>query len=174
MKKLYIILAVLGSVIFTSCKKETLQTYLVDSKEKDNFITLDFSANTLLNLTGDATIEDKEAFKSVRKVNIAFLHKDKASEVEIETEKEKLKSILKNSDYKKLMKFSHKSHSGTIYYLGESTDLINEVVVFGYSDEFGVGVVRLLGKNMNPTAITNAIKNVKPNKEELKKLAKVL
>ncbi|MBS9774206.1 MAG: DUF4252 domain-containing protein [Tenacibaculum sp.] len=170
MKKLYIILAVLGSVIFTSCKKETLQTYLVDCKEKDNFVTLDFSANTLLSISDTSSFEDKEAFKSIRKVNIAFLQKDKASEEEIKTEREKLKSILNNSEYKELMKFKHKEHTGTIYYLGESTDLINEVIIFGYSDDFGVGVVRLLGKNMDPTAIANAMKNVKPNKDELKKL----
>lgn len=160
MKNIYIIAVVMLSVMFTSCKKETLQTYLVAVKEQPNFVTLDFSTSMLpLKMSEKASVEDKKALESVRKINVAFLQKNKATDVEIEAEKQKLKSILKKSDYKKLMKFNNKGTSGTIYYSGK-TDAIDEIIAFGYSDDFGVGVIRLLGDNMNPNALKNMIKSV--------------
>lgn len=174
MKKVYVVLVIL-SVIFASCKKETLQTYLVDVKDKPNFVTLDFSTSMLpLKISEIASDEDKKALESVRKINIAFLQKSKATVAEIETEKQTLKSVLKKSDYKTLMKFNHKGASGTIYYLGK-TDAINEIIAFGYSNEFGVGVARLLGKNMNPNAILKMLKSVQPDddSEKLKEIKEI-
>lgn len=174
MKKVYVVLVIL-SVIFASCKKETLQTYLVDVKDKPNFVTLDFSTSMLpLKISEIASDEDKKALESVRKINIAFLQKSKATAAEIESEKQTLKSVLKKSDYKTLMKFNHKGASGTIYYLGK-TDAINEIIAFGYSNEFGVGVARLLGKNMNPNAILKMLKSVKPDddSEKLKEIKEI-
>lgn len=174
MKKVYVVLVIL-SVIFASCKKETLQTYLVDVKDKPNFVTLDFSTSMLpLKISEIASNEDKKALESVRKINIAFLQKGKATVAEIETEKQTLKSVLKKSDYKTLMKFNHKGASGTIYYLGK-TDAINEIIAFGYSNEFGVGVARLLGKNMNPNAILKMLKSVQPDddSEKLKEIKEI-
>lgn len=172
MKKIYVIAVVMLSVMFTSCKKETLQTYLVAVKEQPNFVTLDFSTSMLpLKMSEKASAEDKKALESVRKINVAFLQKNKAMDVEIEAEKQKLKSILKKSDYKKLMKFNHKGASGTIYYSGE-TDAIDELIAFGYSDDYGVGVIRLLGDNMNPNALKNMMKSVEPDDDngKMKKL----
>lgn len=174
MKKIFVAIVML-SVVFTSCKKESLQTYLVDVKEKPNFVTLDFSTSMLpVKLIEQAPEEDKKALKSVRKVNLAFLQKNKASEVEINAEKKKLKSIFKKSDYKTLMRFNHKDAAGTIYYSGE-TNAIDEIIAFGYADEFGVGVARLLGENMNPNALFKMLRSVEEdgNTDKLKQLKEI-
>lgn len=175
MKKIFMII-VIFSTLFVSCKKETLQTYLVDIQDKPNFVTLDFSTSMLpLKLIEEAPKEDIKTLKSVRKVNVAFLQKSKATLVEITTEKKKLETILSKSDYKTLMRFNDKGAMGKIYYLG-SPNAIDEIVAFGYSDELGVGVARLLGKNMNPNAIIKMMRSIQPNTDsnKFKKIKEIL
>lgn len=174
MKKI-IIAVVMFPIILMSCKKESLQTYLVDVKEKPNFVTFDFSTSILpIKLIEKAPKEDKKALESIRKVNVAFLQKDRATETEIETEKKKLKSILKRSNYKTLMRFNHKGAAATVYYLGK-TDAINEIIAFGYADELGIGIARLLGKDMNPNALIKMLKSIEADdsKGKMKKIKEV-
>lgn len=164
MKKLYTTISILFLAVFlNSCQKElTLQKYLVESQSKDNFTTLDFSTNTLpFDLKEDVSEEDLKAFKSVKKVNIAFLAKSDASEEELTTEKNKLRSIFKDSEYKTLMKFNDKRGRGTIYYLGETTDDIKEIVGVVEAEKFGVGIARLLGEKMDPSAIMKMVNSSK-------------
>lgn len=175
MKKIFIVIVIFSS-LFVSCKKETLQTYLVDVRDNPNFVTLDFSTSMLpLKLIKEAPKEDIETLESVRKVNVAFLQKSKVTSVEIEGEKKKLEAILNKSDYKTLMRFNHKGAAGKIYYLG-NPNAINEIVAFGHSDELGVGVIRLLGKNMNPNALVKMMRSIQPNtdNDKFKKIKEIL
>lgn len=174
MKKLYILTVLIASIIFTSCKKESLQTYLVESKEKSSFVTLDFSTSVLPIELDKATPEEKKAFESIRKVNLAFLPTRKATKVELNAEKEKLQAILKNSDYKVLMKLNDKKGMATIFYKGK-VEAINEIIAFGHSNEIGVGVARLLGDKMNPNAILKMMKkaDIKQDSEELSRIQKI-
>lgn len=177
MKNIYILaVSLLLTITFTSCKKESLQTYLVEKQDKSNFITFDFSTNMLpIKMSENSSSEDQKAFKSVRKINIAFLPNTKASKDELVAEKQKITSILKKTDYKTLMKFSKKGAKGTIYFSGE-TDAIDEIVGFIYSKEFGVGVARLLGDNMNPNAIIKMMKNLDAdgNSDKIKQLKDII
>ncbi len=160
MKKISILSLLAIFIAFTSCKKETLQTYLLAKKDDPNFITLDVSSSILpISLNAKATAEDKKAFESIRKINVAFLQSNKVEKPMLIAEKEKLTTILKKSNYKTLMSFKDKRGTARLYYLGE-TDAINEMVGFVYSDNFGTGVARLLGKNMNPDALIKMMKNI--------------
>jgi len=47
-----------------------------------------------------------------------------------------------------------------VYFTGKITSL-NEVIAFGYRDGLGVGVARLLGKNMNPANIITMLNKLK-------------
>jgi hypothetical protein len=47
-----------------------------------------------------------------------------------------------------------------VYFTGKTTSL-NEVIAFGYRDGLGVGVARLLGKNMNPANIITMLNKLK-------------
>lgn len=174
MKKIFVLAIALLTITLTSCKKETLQTYLVETQEKKNFTTFDFSTSILPISLVEASIEDKNALASVRKVNIAFLQKKKATETELNAEKTKLQAILKNTDYKVLMKFNDKKSKATIYYTGK-TDAIDELIVFGFSEEVGVGVARLLGDNMNPASILKMLKKADVSKkdDDFKKLKEI-
>ena len=164
---IYIPLLFLG-LLFTSCKKESLQSYLVESQEKKEFshISIPSSIIQLSSLT--ASEEEQKAFESINKINITGLLINNASEGQYEIEKKKLKNILKGSDYKTLMNFKDKGNNITLYYTGE-TDAIDEIIAFGYGEKMGVGVARVLGKKMNPSAITKMLKNTKLDKNSLSK-----
>lgn len=161
----------------TSCKKEaTLQTYLVAKQENPKFTTLDFSTSLFpFKIKENASEADKKAYESVRKINVAFLTKDKATDAEIKAESEKLKTILSTSDYKTLMKFKQNGADIKIYYKGEP-EAIDEMIVSGYSEEMGVGIARLLGDNMNPTALMSMANNidVDTNSDSFKKIKDIV
>jgi hypothetical protein len=53
-----------------------------------------------------------------------------------------------------------------LYYTGK-TSSIDEVIAFGYGEEVGVGIARLLGKKMNPAKIRSMINNLKIDRSRL-------
>ena len=164
-KLLYITLFSVG-MLFTSCKNESLQSYLVESQDKKEFSHISIPS-TILQLGNSSISEDeRKAYESIKKVNITGLLKKNASEGQYETEKQKLKSILKNSDYKTLMNFKDKGNNITLYYTGE-TDAIDEIIAFGYGNEIGVGIARILGDNMNPNAILKMLQSTNLDKSNL-------
>ncbi len=162
MKKLFTILSFLAIVILmSSCKrKPSLQSYLVESQGKKGFITVDVPSSVLKMTSGKEVSETtKEAMESIRKVNIVALpYKD--NEAAYEIEKDKLKSIFSNSPkYKSLITMKDKRGNMNLYYSG-SSDKIDEIIAFGYGKELGVGVARIIGNNMNPGKIMEAMRHV--------------
>lgn len=167
MKKLFKITLLLVSVVMMSCKNEaSLQSYLVESQDKKGFISLDVPASVIQLSMDKASEEDKKAYESIRKVNVTGLPAKSTDAATYEAEKNKLKEIMKNSSYKKLMNFKKDGMHATIYYAGE-TDAIDEIVAFAYGKELGVGVARLLGENMNPAKILDMMQNSKVEGDNL-------
>ncbi|MGG8497213.1 DUF4252 domain-containing protein [Tenacibaculum sp. TC6] len=176
MKKLYIFSLLLLSLLSVSCKKDSLQTYLVESQEKKGFITIDIPASVLQLNANQSDEEDKTAYESIRKINITGLPYKNSDEATYEAEKNKLKELLNKSSYKKLMNFKNDGVTATVYYSGEA-DAIDEIIALGYGKDFGVGIARILGKNMNPSKIMSMMKNAKVdldgvNFDELKMVLK--
>jgi hypothetical protein len=153
MKKINTLLSAAALVLVLSCSStQSLQEYYVDSAENPNFISLDLPAS-ILNLDEvDLTDEQRRAVSSLRKLNILAFQKTTTNLTEYEVEKGKVNAILKNSDFKELMKLNSTYGKGYIKYLGEA-DAIDEVVIYGNSDEKGFALVRVLGDDMKPAYI---------------------
>lgn len=160
MKKLYIVALLTIATIFTSCKKETLQGYLVESQNKKEFIYADIPTGIIELDKDKVSAEDLQAYKSIRKVNFTALPIKKASKGQYKAEVTRLKTIFKKSDYKELINIKEKGNNIVIYYSGD-TDAIDEVIAFGHNKEMGLGIARLLGDKMNPNAIMNMMKKAK-------------
>lgn len=152
MKKLVIYSMLLIAFVTVSCKTESLQSYLVESQDKEGFMSFDLPASALQLSMDKASEEDKKAYESIKKINVTGVPYKNLDEASYETEKERLKSILKKSNYKELMKFKKDGANAAIYYLGEA-DAIDEIVAFGYGKGMGVGVARVLGENMDVNKI---------------------
>lgn len=165
MKKLILIAFITLTAV--ACKKETsLQGYIVESQNKENHITFDVPVSVLQLKMDAATDADKKAYESLKKINIAGVPSKNLDDASFEAEKLKLQTILKNSSYKELMKFKQEGMNATIYYTGK-TDAIDEIIAFGYGKKAGVGIARILGKNMNPGNIMQMIRNAKFNIDNL-------
>ena len=131
---------------------------------------------SLIQLKTDiAPLDVKDAYESIKKVNVLglpYLNNNEA----YETEKKEISLILNNSTlYKKLMKMDMNGMSVSIYYNGDAND-INEVIVFGYSKKIGVGVARVIGNHMNPSEITQMAEYLKidPNQLNLQQFKQAL
>jgi len=174
MKKAVIILSVLA--IFISCNQQkTIQTYIVEKQDKPGFMSVDLPMSLIQLNTDKAPLEVKEAYGSIKKVNVLglpYINNNEAYEIE----KKAILSILNNSTlYKNLMKMDMNGMRISIYYNGDAND-INEVIVFGYSKKIGVGVARVIGNHMNPTKITQMAEYLKidPNQLNLQQFKQAL
>lgn len=160
MKRLTTVLSlVVMALLVTSCKTDSLQGYLVESQEKQGFITVDLPVSFLELKDQNVSDEVKATVKSIKKINVVALPY-KNNETTYEAEKEKLTKILGGEEYKSLMKMNAKGMKVSLYYTGNS-DAIDEVIAFGYSKDSGVGVARLLGDDMNPAMIIEMMQNIK-------------
>lgn len=172
MKKLFTFAIICLSITLTSCKKqESLQSYLIQTEDNQDYVRFDFSTSMLGSFFEDISEEDQKTFQSVRKMNIAFLPVNKANEEEFGVERKKIKGIMKNTDYKSLIRVNDKRGKGTIYYAGEA-DSIDEIVAVIYAKDFGLGVARILGKDMNIEKIMKMVQNtnMEDKGDELEKI----
>ena len=142
--------SLLGVLLLLGCSStQSLQEYYVDNSENPNFLALDVPAN-ILKLDEDTLDETQlTALKSLRKLNILVFRKTTENAQEYKVESAKVKEILKNSDFKELMKLNTQYAKGVIKYSGDG-DTIDEVVIYGDSSEKGFGLIRVLGDDMNP------------------------
>ena len=98
MKKIAIMVsALILSVLCISCNKEqSLQSYLVESQDKPGFMSIDVPLSFIQLKTNEVPNDIKEAYRSIRKVNLVglpYLNNEAAYKVE----KKALSTILKNS-----------------------------------------------------------------------------
>ena len=175
MKKLVVATLVLfGIVLVTGCNStQSLQEYYIDNSENPNFISLDVPTSILNLQESDLDETQLKAYQSLRKLNLLAFKKTTDNAAEYNAEKAKVSAILKDKDYKELMKLNSEYGKGVIKYLGED-DAIDEVVIYGSSDDKGFALIRVLGDDMNPAHIMQlmqAIQKADYDKKPLEKLA---
>ncbi|PRP66321.1 DUF4252 domain-containing protein [Nonlabens agnitus] len=146
--------------LLTSCSnEESLQQFYVDSAEKDGFITTSIPKSILGVDASKFSPESREAYESIEKVNlIALPAKDDNKDLYL-TESAKLDKIFQNEKYELLMSHSSDGVKMKMMFDG-SQDAIDEIIVYGRSDDMGLGVARILGDDMNVSEIMSMIQEV--------------
>ncbi len=166
-------LLIIVSTFFSSCNEEpSLQKYFVEKTENKNFIALDLSPSMLNVDSSKLSSEENEALKSFEKVNILAFKLNDSNKAELEVEQTKLKEILKDEKYQQLMKFGSGKDGASVSFVGD-TKHIDEFVFYANKKENGFAVVRVMGKDMNPTGIMtlmSVLKNANVDIEQLKPL----
>jgi hypothetical protein len=170
MKTKSVLVAAIGFLFLISCKSEpTLQKYFVASAEDKNFISLDI-APSILNL--DKTIlstEEKAALNSFSKLNVLAFKADSTNVELYKSEVEKVSAIMKNPEYQVLMKVGSGKDQGVISYLGEDNH-IDEFVLYGNKKDMGFVIVRVLGKDMDPSNIMSVISMMQKSNVDMEQL----
>ena len=143
-------LSVIGFLVATlmSCNQgPTLQTYFVDNELKPGYSQID-APTSLINIDQvEMTDEQREAYKSVDKLNILVFTPTDSLEG-ISTEIAKVNTILKDPKYEELIRGNTVDGKFSIKYIGE-VDNVDELILFGSSEDKGFVIARLLGDNMN-------------------------
>ncbi|QKJ64577.1 DUF4252 domain-containing protein [Flavobacterium sp. M31R6] len=170
MKVILFIITLLVSLVFGSCNSEpTLQKYFVENTENKDFIALDISSNILNVDKTKLTVAQSEALHSFDKMNILAFKLNDKNKAQFEAERAKVNLILKNPNYQQLMKFGSGKEGASVSYVG-TDEHINEFVFFANKNDAGFAVIRVLGKDMNPTNIMNMISVLKESKLDLEQL----
>ena len=164
-------------VTVMSCSStQSLQEYYVDNSENPNFLSVDLPVS-LLKMKNEAMTEtQKEAFESLKKLNILAFKKTMGNVSEYQIEKANVKAILDNDRFTELMKINTSFGKATIKYLGKD-DAIDEVVIYGDNDDKGFLLVRVLGNDMNPANFFQVIKALEKsdyNGEGLKEIGELI
>lgn len=177
MKAIIFTSALLVLLTLVSCNSNpSLQRYFVENTDNKDFISLDVSPDILNLEKTKLSAEQNEALKSFDKMNILAFKANATNQTQFETERAKVKAILKDPKYQELMKFGSGKDGASISYVG-ADDNIEEFVVFANRKENGFAVVRVLGKNMNPNNIMtlmSVLKESKINMEQLKPLQELI
>lgn len=159
MKNLTKVLMGTVAIALFSCNGPSLENYYVDNQEQDGFIVLNVPTSALISDTSQFSAEEKQTFQSIEKANILVFPAKKENKEILKKKQDELEKILKDEDYKLLMKFGSADQQFKLMYEGDP-ESIDEMIVYGSSDEMGFGVARILGNNMNPGAIMKLAKSL--------------
>lgn len=138
------------SLLFVSCKDErSIQTYFVDHQELPEFMSLDISTKMLDFSNADLTEDEKDAYNSVRKLDILAYRVEETNLEAYNKELEQAKYVFKNEKYEELMEFKDQGINFKISTIGNE-ESVDEFLVLAYSKDFGFSIVRVLGDEMKP------------------------
>jgi hypothetical protein len=169
MKPVYSI-ALFFSLFLFSCNQEpTLQKYFVENTDNKNFIALDVSSDILNMDQTQLSSEQKTALQSFDKMNVLAFKLNGKNKVQFEVERAKVNLILKDKKYQQLMKFGSGKEGASVSYVG-SDEHIEEFVFFANKKETGFAVIRVLGKDMNPTNIMTMMQVIQKSNIDLEQL----
>lgn len=173
MKKATHFIGLLTVFLLLACSStQSLQEYYVDNAENPDFISLDLPAS-ILNLDGaNLSATQREALQSLRKLNILAFKKTTSNAQTYKVEKARVSEILKDDVFVELIKLNSEYGKGVIKYLGDE-NAIDEVVIFGNSDDKGFAVIRVLGTNMNPANIMQLLQAIQQSDYQAEGLGEI-
>jgi len=163
-------MALLFSLFLISCNSEpTLQKYFVENTENKNFIALDVSPSILNVDKTKLSVAQNDALKSFDKMNVLAFKLNDKNKAEFETERAKVDLILKDKKYQQLMKFGSGKEGASVSFVG-TDEHIEEFVFYANKKENGFAVVRILGKDMNPTSVMTMMTVLQQSNIDLEQL----
>ncbi len=153
----------MAMLVLTSCNTTpSLQKYIVESKENNEFMSIDIPASIIQLKDADVSKDVKNTLNTIKKMNFLALELNDKNHDFYNSEKAKVNKILKNPKYKQLIRFKRNKSNVSISYLGKE-DAINEVIVFGSDNKKGFAIIRILGDHMNPSDIIKLSQEIKIN-----------
>jgi len=163
-------IALIISLFLISCNSEpTLQKYFVENTENKNFVALDVSPDILNVDKTKLSVAQIDALKSFDKMNVLAFRLNETNKAEFETERAKVDLILKDKKYQQLMKFGSGKEGASVSFVG-TDEHIEEFVFYANKKENGFAVVRILGKDMNPTSVMTMMSVLQQSNIDLEQL----
>ena len=163
-------------VSLVSCSNQpSLQKYFLEHETKENFTVVDIHKSILgIDESGfDET--QKKAYESINKVQLLAYPIKNGNEETYKVEKDIIKQLFSTDEYTTIARMGTGGGKVIITYLGDS-EAIDEMVVFGYGKEMGLGVARILGDDMSADEIFTlyeSLNNSSPDDSQIKEYFKL-
>lgn len=143
----------------TACNNEqSLQKYYVENQSNKDFVAIDVPTSMFTN--AESLSEDqKRTLETVKKINVLAIPQKTENKQRIEEEKANVTDILKDEKYQLLMRFGGGESRVEIYFTGEE-EAVDELILYGFDENRGMGIARVLGKDMNPSDIVNLMRSL--------------
>lgn len=136
------------SLLFGCNNEESLQQYYVANQENKEFVAIDVPASMLAS-SGSLSPEQKVTMETIKKINLLAIPKKTENLQLMADEQIKIAEILKNEKYQLLMRYGGGDARVEIYYTGDE-EAVDEIIVYGFDENRGMGLARVLGDDMNP------------------------
>ena len=145
--------------------RQSVQQYYVANASNPAFLAVDVPVNILKTESLELGADEREALGSLKKLNILAFRKTETNEAEYQAERAKVKAILAGDGFQELMKLNSEFGKGSIQFTGD-VDAIDEVIIFGDSQENGFALIRVLGNDMNPADFMRLLQSLDSSQME--------
>ncbi|CAM4136978.1 DUF4252 domain-containing protein [Gillisia limnaea] len=158
MKSIKFIGLVALGLLFSCNNEESLQQYYVANQGNNEFVAIDVPTS-MFTSSDSLSPEQKATMETIKKINLLAIPK-KAENIQIiEDEQIKISEILKNEKYELLMRYGGGDTRVEIYYTGDE-EAVDEIIVYGFDQDRGMGLARVLGDDMNPGDILSLFRSL--------------
>ena len=145
-----VVLTILSAIMLLSCKNEaSIETYIVEHQDLPEYKAIDISAKIVDLSKAELTEEQQETLGALDKLNFLLYRAKKEDLESYKTELTKIRKVFKNENHNELMEFSSDGIKFEVSTIGND-ETVDEVLVLANSSEFGFGLLRILGDDMNP------------------------
>ena len=132
--------------------KPSVQKYFVQKMEESDFMVLDFPLVSFEDYFDQPSQKELDVVKTIKKLNILLYLPGKQELGKTNKESQIVNQILKSQDYESLMSIHNNSfHVGLM--VDRSDNKINEALIQFHQEDVVFGLVRVLGKNIEPEKI---------------------
>ncbi|HSI70349.1 MAG TPA: DUF4252 domain-containing protein [Gillisia sp.] len=147
------------AVVMTACNNDpSLQQYYVENQSNKDFVAIDVPTSLFTN--AESLNEDqKKTLETVKKINVLAIPQKTENKERIEEEKANVNNILKDEKYQLLMRLGGGDSRVEIYFTGDE-EAIDELIVYGFDENRGMGIARVLGEDMNPSEIISLMRSL--------------
>ena len=159
MKAIKILSSVCFGLFAIACNNgQSLQEYYVANQENNDFVAIDVPVSMFTNAES-LEPEQRKTLESIKKINLLVIPNKEENQNTMELEKTNISEILKDEKYQLLMKYGSGNSRMEVYFTGDE-EAVDEIIVYGFDETRGMGLARLLGKNMDPAEILGLMRSL--------------
>lgn len=144
-------------VLLSSCGGgQDLQHYFVEKAEDSAFYAIDIPVDAKI---GDNSETEDLGDLGIESFNILVFRNSPERLLTYEQELNHVKGLLAHPDFNELLKFNSPDGSGQIKFLG-TAEAATEVILLGYQPDNGFMLVRLAGKDLDPSRLMPVLRSI--------------
>lgn len=149
----------IACLLISCSSKPSLQKYFVEKMDDSTFLVVNIPLNLEAFFSDSLTVQETTSLRTIKKLNLLMYKVTKGAEADYEKEKAQLTDILMQDQFEELISFQTFGSNGRVLFEGDSEN-IDEAIIWLQSPEYGFGLIRVLGRQMNPATLFALINKI--------------